>query len=217
MRQGDLSLQTDPTGYDDGLNWYAYVGNDPLNRGDPAGTAAICVTCLGQAVAAAWDNNNGIDGQPSLMQIAQNPVGFAIGATKELVGGVQSGWGGGAAGTLGGALRVEGAVAVQAENAMARGVASETRVLGEMGLAKNTQAVTTAEGKAIPDALSRGASVEIKDTARVSATRQVRIQTDAARASGRQSVLVTGTNTKVTGPAQRRFDQIIRRDDLGPQ
>ncbi|KQZ21680.1 hypothetical protein ASD47_25085 [Caulobacter sp. Root1472] len=31
-------LQTDPTGYDDGLNWYAYVGNDPVNRGDPAGT-----------------------------------------------------------------------------------------------------------------------------------------------------------------------------------
>jgi RHS repeat-associated protein len=33
-------LQTDPTGYDDGLNWYAYVGNDPLNRSDPLGTVA---------------------------------------------------------------------------------------------------------------------------------------------------------------------------------
>lgn len=30
-------LQTDPTGYDDGLNWYAYVGNDPLNGTDPTG------------------------------------------------------------------------------------------------------------------------------------------------------------------------------------
>lgn len=32
-------LQTDPTGYDDGLNWYAYVGNDPINRIDPLGLA----------------------------------------------------------------------------------------------------------------------------------------------------------------------------------
>lgn len=30
-------MQTDPTGYNDGLNWYDYVGSDPVNSIDPSG------------------------------------------------------------------------------------------------------------------------------------------------------------------------------------
>ncbi|WP_212597920.1 RHS repeat domain-containing protein [Sphingopyxis granuli] len=30
-------LQADPIGYDDGMNWYNYVGSDPVNGSDPSG------------------------------------------------------------------------------------------------------------------------------------------------------------------------------------
>ncbi|MGE0185773.1 MAG: RHS repeat-associated core domain-containing protein [Hyphomonadaceae bacterium] len=41
-RNGGQFLQTDPVGYEDDLNLYAYVGGDPLNASDPSGACRLC-------------------------------------------------------------------------------------------------------------------------------------------------------------------------------
>ena len=48
-------LQTDPVGYKDDLDLYAYVGNDPLDRADPTGLCAedLCAVEGGAAVLGA--------------------------------------------------------------------------------------------------------------------------------------------------------------------
>ncbi len=186
-----------------GFNRYAYANNNPYKYVDPDGRTSQPFTMMRnqQNISRIKIYN------PAFHQQATFAQGLAVMAIAGAVSPVA-------------AMSMEMAAISAGEAPIisnrTRGLASEARVLSDLGLTKNNLKVSTSEGNSIPDALTASLSVEIKDTINVSLTRQLRIQTDAAGASGRKSLLVTGKNTNISRPAERAFNQIIKRDDLGP-
>jgi RHS repeat-associated protein len=211
-------MGVDPVDYQESnihsFNRYAYANNNPYKYVDRDGRyaeLAVEVISLSMGYMSLRENMRAGNTMAAITD--------GVGMLADIVGAALPGVPG-VAGLGIKASREAGEIAAKEAGVVANGIrgrASEARVLNELGLTKNTSAVSTAEGRSIPDALTKSLSVEVKDAANVSLTRQLRIQTEAARASGRESVLITGENTCVSGACSRAFDTIIRRSDLGPR
>jgi RHS repeat-associated protein len=91
-------LQTDPIGYDDGLNWYNYVGSDPLSSTDPNGEVNCPINSHPVKIPGGGSSggNNGTTIEVRMFQcvadrapVFNNGTGTGSGSSSRIAGGTR--------------------------------------------------------------------------------------------------------------------------------